>query len=28
MKRSVDLVRRNPAGNRILLMQMFTKEDV
>jgi anti-sigma regulatory factor (Ser/Thr protein kinase) len=28
MKRSVDLVRRNPAGNRILLMQMFTREDV
>jgi len=28
MRRSVDLVRRNPAGNRILLMQMFNKEDV
>lgn len=27
MKRSVDLVRRNPTGNRVVLMQMFKNED-
>lgn len=25
MQRSVDLVRHNPAGNRVVLMQMFTR---
>lgn len=28
MKRSVDLLRRSPQGNRILLMQMLDREDV